>query len=182
MRYFATRAPLLAVLSLFAVQAGPVPRPSPELTVDLVGPGATGKLNLSSFKGKRTVLLWFFSPTCPHCQKFTKVASEVQREYAARGVQVIGVAFDSESKLVPDFIRDYKVNYPMGYTTRDAIYAYVQHSMMLRFLVPRVIMIDTSGVIQVEHSGEEVFFQGDEAKNVRAALDKVLKGGSVAKK
>src|SRR5258708_5714916 len=68
-----------------------VPRKSGEFVFQMTnGPE---KL-LTSYRGKTIVMALMYT-TCPHCQKTAGVLSKVQTEYAAKGVQVLGVTFDT---------------------------------------------------------------------------------------
>ena len=51
------------------------------------------QLLLSSFRGKTVVMAFMFT-TCPHCQKMAGILAQIQKEYADKGVQVLGVTFD----------------------------------------------------------------------------------------
>lgn len=83
--------------------------------------------------------------------------------------------------MLPEFIMRFKPGFPVAWTTRDAIYGYTQQSMMLRFMVPKMIFIDRAGIIQAQYNGEEPFF-ADVAKNTRAQLDSMLKSSTPAPK
>src|SRR6266853_2283577 len=73
--------------ALFAAQ---VPRKAPEFVFQMVdGPQQL----LSMYKGK-TIAVAFMYTTCPHCQKTAQVLAQVQKEYAGKGVQVLGAVFD----------------------------------------------------------------------------------------
>ena len=63
-----------------------VPRKAPEFVFNMAdGPQRL----LSMYRGKNVVLALMFA-TCPHCQKTSQVLTQVQAEYAAKGVQVLG--------------------------------------------------------------------------------------------
>src|SRR6202049_1575442 len=98
------RAVLLLCLLAIAVSAATVPRPAPEFVVR--GPG--GEVLLSQYRGK-VVLLAFIFTTCPHCQHTVGIMSEVQKEYAARGFQALGAAFNEMApQLVSAFITQFR--------------------------------------------------------------------------
>lgn len=162
------------VLTGLTFAAAPVPRPSPEFVVKLTPSGET---LLSKYKGK-PVLLAFLSTTCPHCQQLTRVLNNMHREYGPKGLQVITAAFNPMANmLVPDFIKTYKPEYPMGWTTRDAVYDYLQQSQMFQLYVPIIVTIDRAGVIREQHLGDEEYGH-DPDKNVRASVESIMKPGS----
>src|ERR1019366_7860035 len=71
---------------------------------------------LSAYRGKVVVMAFMYT-TCPHCQHTAGVLSKIQSEYAARGVQMLGVTFDVNAKQgVPGFIKLTGANFPVGYS------------------------------------------------------------------
>jgi hypothetical protein len=96
-------------------------------------------------------------------------------------VQIVEVAFEEQANLLNDFIMRFKPGHPVGWAKRDAIYSYMEHSMMLRFMVPKIVFIDRAGTIQAQHSGEEPFFSAEE-KSIRARLDSMLRTSPPSKK
>jgi hypothetical protein len=108
--------------------------------------------------------------------------SGIQKDYGAKGLQILGAAFnDGAQQLVPSFIAQFQPNFPMGYATRDSVSEYLRNPPGKRSFVPIFLFIDRKQVLREQHSGEEPFF-GDEDKNVRAVLDKLLKEPAPVKK
>src|ERR1700761_54874 len=87
-----------------AAKKGPiVPRKAPEFVFNMVG--APQQL-LSTYKGKTVVIAFMFT-TCPHCQKMAQMLTQIQKEYADKGVQVLGATFDSgAASRVKQFNKD----------------------------------------------------------------------------
>src|SRR5579859_5798265 len=116
MRTFASLALVAAVtVSAAFAQSAPAPKKAPEFTI--VEP--SGKQTpLSSFKGKVCVLT-FVLTTCPHCQKESEMLTKLYKEMGPRGLQVAGVAVnDNAALLVPQFVQQFGVAYPMGFATQ----------------------------------------------------------------
>ena len=152
----------------FAVQA---PRKSPEFVITM--PDGSQKL-LSSFKGK-TIALAFMFTTCPHCQKTAGVLAKVQTEYAAKGVQVLGVTFDDGAQArIAEFNRNAGVNFPCGYSAKGPVLEYLDIPANQPYFVPILVFIDKAGTIRSEYIGDEKFLEKQEI-NIRAELDKYLK-------
>jgi thiol-disulfide isomerase/thioredoxin len=136
----------LAVCSLPLAAPPALPRPSPEFVIQY--PGSSGQTLLSSYRGK-VVCLEFLFTTCPHCQHAFQVMSKLYTEYGPRGFQPLGVAFNEMSDaLVNDFVKNYQVNYPIGYASRDSVLTYLGISTVERFVVPQLVWIDRKGVIR----------------------------------
>lgn len=176
MRRFAALAVLLGAL-LPALVAATDPRPSPELVITY--PGNKQAL-LSSFKGK-VVLLMFIQTTCPHCQSMVQWVSKLNTELGSKGFQPLAVAVNPMAlMLVPDFIRDYHVNFPVGASERDPALSYLQINGAERWVVPQIVLIDKRGVIQKQSPplGDEKL---QDETNLRQLIEGLLQGSSPAK-
>jgi hypothetical protein len=108
----------------------------------------------------------------------------IAKEYQPLGVQFLECAFNDEAPTsVAGFIQQFQPPFPVGYASRDAVYAYLGRSIIdLRALmVPHLVFLDRSGFIQGDFPGESDFMIHP-AENVRAELDKLLKGGTAGAK
>jgi hypothetical protein len=109
------------------------------------------------------------------------VLSGIQRDYAAKGVQVIGVGYNPDAALLAlQFSRTFAPNFPVGYRDRDTVNAYLQVSPMVRNYVPNVVVIDRGWTIRAQYAGDDPFFQNED-KNMRALLDGLLKQAATKK-
>lgn len=169
----------LALLAT-ATTAAPIPRPSPDFVIHMT-PSGEVSLGSPQFKGK-VVVLAFILTTCPHCQHATQVLSGFQNEYGARGLQVVAVAFNEMANmLVPDFIKQFKPTFPVGWANRMDVLTYLDHSALTQMYVPIMVFIDKKGVIRYQHLGDDPFFQNQE-KNVRDTIEELLKEPVASKK
>ena len=137
---------------------------------------------MASYAG-RVVLVQFLYTTCPHCQATARFYSKLQKELGPRGLQVVGVAFNEEAEEHPDLVRRFVelngVEFPVGVAPREAVLSYLGISVMSRFAVPQVVIIDRNGVIraQSEILGSEEL--QDESR-LRPLLEGLLKEGNAA--
>jgi len=150
------RALAIAVLTLgstcLPVLAADVGKPSPEFAIRYND--GTQKL-LSSFRGK-VVCLEFLHTTCPHCQQTSSEMSQLYTEFGSKGFQPLGVAWnDMANLLVPDFIKDFHINYPIGFAPREEVMAYLGFTAE-RSVVPQIVWIDRKGIVrsQTEAMGQ----------------------------
>lgn len=165
-------------MAIAASAAAPVPRPAPNFEVHLMPSGA---VTPAQYKGKVVVLALILT-TCPHCQNSTVMLSKLQKEYEARGLQVMAAAFNQMSHmLVPEFIKTYKPTFPVGYSTREEVLAFLGRGPDEEMYVPIMIFIDRKGVIRYQHMGDDAFFQHQE-QNVRAHIEALLGAPAAAKK
>ena len=159
-----------------SVPAASVPRPSPELIMQR---GGAPPIKLSQFRGK-IVALVFGQTTCDYCQFLTRSLKVIQKDYAARNVQVVECAFEEDVKTnYPMFLKAFEPNFPTGYTTEDAVHKYLQWNNLRDgpLMVPYLIVIDARGVIRGDFNGRDGFFT-DADKRVRAELDKMTKSAA----
>jgi cytochrome oxidase Cu insertion factor (SCO1/SenC/PrrC family) len=178
----AAKAPGAPKAPAAAVSAPPVvpPRKADEFVIHLTdGPD---KL-LSSYRGKVIVLAFMYT-TCPHCQHTAGVLAKVQTEYAAKGVQILGVTFDSNAQRgVPGFIQISGANFPVGYSTEDQVRKFMH--LEGDYFVPMLAFIDKTGMIrsQVVSTGDPNSaadkFLLDQENTIRKELDKYLKAAAV---
>src|ERR1035441_10083954 len=159
---------LTSLMTALTAPAASVPRPSPELTMQR---GGAPPIKLSQFRGK-IVALVFGQTTCDHCQFLTRTLKVIQKDYAARNVQVVECAFEEDvSTNYPMFLKALEPSFATGYTTDDAVKKYLQWSDARdgSLMVPYMIFIDARGMIRGDFSGKDGFFT-DAAKRIRAEL------------
>ncbi len=149
MRFMRTAALLKSAVLLQAVvlQAAvpPVPRHAPEFVIHF--PDGSQSL-LSSYRGKVVALLFVYT-TCVHCQHTSQVFTKLTAEYGARGFQPIDVAFNEMANLfVKDFVKEFGITYPVGFSPRDPVLDYLGIPVIDRFVVPQIVWIDRKGTIR----------------------------------
>jgi len=161
-----------------AFAASPTPRKATEFVIQT--PDGKQQL-LSSYKGKTVVLALMFT-TCPHCQKTAGILSGVQKEYESKGVQVLGATFDSGAAFrVQQFNKMFGVTYPCGYSNDEAVKQFLGLGKDEPYFVPILVFIDKTGTIRSQYIGDEKFL-GNQEVNIRAELDKMLKGSTSSAK
>jgi len=142
----------LAAGSIWAAGPG---RKAPELAFTVPGQGQ--KL-LSQYRGK-VVALEFILTTCSHCQDASHVMTQYQQELGPRGFQALDIAINaldtspdpnSANTIVANFVRDFKVGFPVGWVTRDQFMGFMGFSVLDRVMVPQLVLIDRKGVIHYE--------------------------------
>jgi len=163
-----------AVLGFMLMAKPPLPRPAQEFSfVDSSGQS----VSLANYRGK-VVLVEFLYTTCPHCQATAQFYTQLQRELGPKGLQILGVAFNPEAEghaeVVGNFIASNGVEFPVGWAKRDAVLSYLDISLMSRFTVPQVVIIDRNGMIraQSEVQGSAELQDGN---YLRPFLDGLLK-------
>lgn len=175
-------ASLLLVSALpGAVPVAQAPRKAPELVIRNQNNAQT---LLSSYRGK-TVVLAFMYTTCPHCQKMAGILTDVQKEYASKGVQVLGAVFDQDAKnRYVVFQMMFAKGFPLGYVLNADVLSFLKQPEKNPPFVPVVVFIDKNGMIRKTHMitadtpssdvEEHKFFDKPEIA-IRAEIDALLK-------
>ena len=108
---------------------------------------ASGKdVKLADLKGK-VVLVNFWATWCEGCQVEIPWFVEFQREYADRGLAVVGIAMDDDWKSVKPWIEEKKVNYPVVIGNQGLGKQYGLIGM------PLTALVDREGRIADVHNG-----------------------------
>lgn len=161
----------LGVLSVLPLAALDLPKPAPELVIRQVD---GQQLLLSHYRGK-VVAVEFLHTTCPHCQNCSSLLEKMYKEYGSRGFQPLGVAFnDMATLLVPDYVKQLGLTFPVGVGTRDEVVSYLEFPLVKPLFVPQLIFIDRKGVIRAYYPGGDKFYENEEA-NMRAQIETLLK-------
>ena len=100
------------------------------------------RAQLSDFKGK-VVVLDFYATWCEPCRAETPHLVALQRQYAEKGLQVIGlnVGGDDDRAAVPAFAKEFAVQYPLGYPDDDLVDNYLSDNEN----IPQAFVFDRSG-------------------------------------
>jgi peroxiredoxin len=165
-----------AALALAAIwlTAADIPRTAPDFQVRMTD----GKdILLSSYKGK-VVVCQFILTDCGHCQKASQTLNKLHREFGPQGFQPVAVAInDMANMFVNDFVKQFNITYPVGFSPREPVLAYLQHNVMMSLMMPQLVVIDRKGVIRYQYAGNDSFFENEE-KNLREILLPLIKDGA----
>jgi peroxiredoxin len=180
----------LAVPSLGRADIPELPNPdgssdTPEMIIKMIDRTET---KLSSLRGKVTLLNFFLS-TCSHCQEQAPHMAQLYNKYSKQGLVILGLAHDSlyaggtdpyeKSASVKDFIKEYKIPYPVGFTTVEVI-AYYGDSH--NHGVPQMVLFGADGKMARRITGWDANTEKDLTEAIEAQLQKAqtVKPGSKA--
>jgi thiol-disulfide isomerase/thioredoxin len=107
--------------------------------------------NISEWKGKIRVIN-FWATWCPPCLKEIPEFIAMQEQYAAKGLQFIGIAIDDQES-VKEYLATTKINYPIliGEISGIALAHQLGNSVDA---VPFTVIVNQQGQIIHQHRGE----------------------------
>jgi thiol-disulfide isomerase/thioredoxin len=120
---------------------------------------------ISKWDGK-VLLVNFWATWCEPCRREIPLLDELQTEYGARGVQVIGIAVDDAAE-VRSFLQSMAVSYPVLVGGQEAVDALAGFGAEMTVL-PYTAFVRRDGKIEELHAGE---IRRDQAS---ALIDKLL--------
>jgi len=77
---------------------------------------------------------------------------DLQREYGAQGLQVVGIALD-DLQNVRTFIQQYGIDYPILVGGADAMETSAAYGNV-HGMLPYSVLVDSDGVIRWQYTGE----------------------------
>jgi thiol-disulfide isomerase/thioredoxin len=110
-----------------------------------------GELAMATLRG-RPLLLNFWATWCPPCLREMPALDRVQREFAARGLAVVGLAIDGATP-----VRDYLARTPVSYAIGLAGFEGTELSRRLgndRGALPFSVLFGTDGLVRERKLGE----------------------------
>jgi len=146
----ATKTPAGSV----TVRPGPAPNRAaapalvslPQPVLEAENRAATGKpIKLSDYSGK-VLLVNLWATWCGPCRMETPELVKLHKEFQDRGVEMVGLSTedpDASEESVSDFVREYKVDYQVGWATREVALTLMQG----RGSIPQSFIIARDGRI-----------------------------------
>lgn len=105
-------------------------------------------IKLSDYRGK-VVILDFWATWCPPCRMGIPDFTQLFREYSGRGTVILGVSVDRNGdKILPPFVKQYKINYPILLSDGKVEKAYGDIAA-----IPTTFVIDRKGEIYRRYVG-----------------------------
>jgi thiol-disulfide isomerase/thioredoxin len=139
-----------AALAALCIVAGPgvvaAPAVTPAPAVEWKAPDGT-TVRLPELKGK-VVLVDFWASWCPPCKASFPALDVLQRDYRARGVQVIAVNVDEQKKDADAFLAEHPHQLLVVFDPRGAS----PKAFKVRGM-PSSFVIDRRGEIRYSHQG-----------------------------
>ena len=167
------------LLGLGPAVPAPLPRTSPDFSINPPTPVGGKTTMLSSFKGKVVVLEFLFVKS-QHCMRVARTLNTLQAELGPRGFQSIAIAFDAPNaaatggEMLNSMIDYLGLTYPVGYASRANVDRYLGRSGSEMLSIPQVVVIDRTGTIRAATGGGPNPGLED-ANSLRTLLEPLLK-------
>ncbi|MBI3628808.1 MAG: TlpA family protein disulfide reductase [Candidatus Rokubacteria bacterium] len=92
-----------------------------QVAKDFTTPSPDGKpVKLGDHPGK-VIFLNFWATWCPPCREEMPAMERLYQRYKARGLVVIAVSVDSDIVVVPPFVKQNKLTFPIGHDPKMAL-------------------------------------------------------------
>jgi cytochrome c biogenesis protein CcmG/thiol:disulfide interchange protein DsbE len=128
-------------------------------------------IRISDYSGK-VLLVNLWATWCGPCRLETPELVRLYKEYQSRGVELIGLSTENpeaSAETVRSFVREYKVDYRIGWATREVAVTLMQG----RDSIPQSFIITRDGRILRRFIG---FNAENTPVQLRQALEQALKG------
>ncbi len=112
-------------------------------TLDQFGGGI---VSLAEQKGK-VVLVDFWATWCGPCRVAIPHLVRMYNEYKDQGLVVLGISLDQEKDVLPKFIKDNNITYPILYGNQQVAKAYEVQG------IPTLVIFDKKGKIAFREVG-----------------------------
>ena len=142
----------------------------PRIILDTENKAASGDpIKLANYSGK-VMLVNLWATWCGPCRTETPELVKLYKEYQSRGVEMIGLSTEdpvASAESVNDFVREYNVDYHIGWATREV----AQTLMQGRTSIPQSFVIARDGRIIRRFIG----FRPDQTPGlIKQALEEAL--------
>ena len=127
------------------VTAGLTSLPPQILAAENRSASGTEPIKLSDYAGK-VLLINLWATWCGPCRMETPALVQLHREFQSRGVEMVALSTedpDASAQQVLKFMRDYEVDYRVGWATRDVAITLMQG----RTSIPQSFIIGRDGRI-----------------------------------
>jgi peroxiredoxin len=124
------------------------------------------KVKLSDYRGK-VVLLEFWATWCPPCIDNIPELIRIQDKYNDKAFSILAVSLDKGSdveSMLPEFVAEYGINYPILYGNDSVIDLYRVMSL------PTGLIIDKEGRVVSVHMGYSDDFEKEISKEIEQII------------
>ncbi|MCA1576590.1 MAG: TlpA family protein disulfide reductase [Acidobacteria bacterium] len=144
--------------------------PLPAVALDTEMKGINGEsIKLSNYSGK-VLLVNLWATWCGPCRNEIPELVRLHKEYQSRGVEMVGLTTEdpvSSAQIVQEFVRNFKVDYQVGWAPREVAAALMQG----RGSIPQSLIVTRDGRITKRFVG---FHPRETPPLLKKALEEAL--------
>ena len=107
---------------------------------------AGNEWNIADFQGK-VVVINYWATWCGPCRVEMPGLVSFADQFKDKGVEIIGVTMDEDVSVVPAFMQEYSINYPIALPNYDAVPA------AEGFPLPTTMLYDKEGRLAKKYTG-----------------------------
>ena len=126
--------------------------PLPAVALDTEMKGINGEsIKLSNYSGK-VLLVNLWATWCGPCRNEIPELVRLHKEYQSRGVEMVGLTTEdpiAAAETVQEFVRHFKMDYPVGWAPREVAVALMQG----RGSIPQSLIVTRDGRIRKRFVG-----------------------------
>jgi peroxiredoxin len=162
---------------------------SPSEGADLIGTAAPAwdvpewigspPLTLANLRGKVVLVRWFTSPDCPYCHATAPALNRFHRDYARRGLVVVGMYHHKSDEplgldAVRGWVRDYGFGFPVGVDRDWRTLRRWWLNGPKRGFTSVTFLIDRHGVIRQIHPGGTLGLDTPDFQSMQVKIEELL--------
>jgi peroxiredoxin len=147
---------------------------TPRKVADVPIVTADGKtIHASQYQGK-VLMIEMMLTDCPDCLQTMQFMAKLQKEFAARGFQAIGIALDPNAAAVKPFAERYRFPFPVGHLDQEPAIKFLDLKETGHPVVPYILFVDWMGSVRFQYPADAPIFNSAE-KNFRQIADGLLR-------
>jgi thiol-disulfide isomerase/thioredoxin len=125
------------------------------------------RMKMSDYAGK-VLVLDFWATYCPPCREEIPQLIDLQRRYGPQGLTIVGlnVGGSDDRPKVPGFVRDYRIQYPLGYPDAELVNLYLGSNDT----IPQTIVFDRRGRLVKHFIGYDKTLPAELEEAIQTAL------------
>jgi thiol-disulfide isomerase/thioredoxin len=125
------------------------------------------RMKMADYAGK-VLVLDFWATYCPPCREEIPQLIELQRRYGAEGLSIVGlnVGGADDRPKVPEFVRDYRIQYTLGYPDTELVNLYLGNNDV----IPQTIVFDRKGQLVKHFVGYDSTLHAELEQAIQKAL------------
>ena len=125
------------------------------------------RMKMADYAGK-VLVLDFWATYCPPCREEIPQLIELQRRLGPQGVSIVGlnVGGPDDRTEVPGFVRDYRIQYTLGYPDAELVNLYMGDNDS----IPQTIVFDKKGRLVKHFIGYDKTMPAELEQAIQSAL------------